>query len=197
MGLSSLRQIPLTFPRTDLSILRNPSDLMSTKNVGSVCCRLLQGNPMFQTQNSTKHRYSRLRARTFLLDVFTGLSAEIFLLCTLAVSTTDLSKIPHKNMFREWWRTAPHPRGLTETANELCAANSIGTLATPPKKRQSSEDFIGVRAPFVFHVIQMLTELRIHHRASVSNWDSIRRGLHLPALRNPRIVPIRTKVLRK
>jgi len=107
---------------------------------------------MSQTQNSTKHRYSRLRARTFLLDVFTGLSSEVFLLCTLAVSITDLSKISHKNIFptlREWWKTASHPRGLIEVANELCAANSIGTLATPPKKRQSSEDFIGVRAPFI------------------------------------------------
>jgi len=30
--------------------------------------------------------------------------------------------------------------------------NSVGTLATPPKKRQSLEDFIGVRALFVSNV---------------------------------------------
>jgi len=36
VGLSSLRQIPLTSRRTDLRMSRSPSDLMSTKNVGSV-----------------------------------------------------------------------------------------------------------------------------------------------------------------
>jgi hypothetical protein len=142
-----------------------------------LCCDLLRDNPMSQTQKSTKHRYSRLRARTFLLDVFTGLGADVFLLCTLAVSITDLSKISHKSTFptlREWWKTALHPRGLTEVANEICAANSIGTLATPPKKRQSPEDLIGVPVPFIPHVIHMLTEPRIHLRASVSNRSLIR-----------------------
>ena len=36
VGLSSLRQIPLTSRRTILRMSRKPSDLMSTKNVGSV-----------------------------------------------------------------------------------------------------------------------------------------------------------------
>lgn len=142
-----------------------------------LCWDLLRDNPMSQMQKSTKHRYSRLRARTFLFDVFTGLGADVFLLCTLAVSITDLSKLPHKSAFptlREWWKTALHLRGLTEAANEICAINSIKTLATPPKKRQFPEELIGVPVLFIFHVIHLFTECQIHLRTSVSNRNLIR-----------------------
>lgn len=141
------------------------------------CCDLLRDSTMSQTQKPTKHLYSRLRARTFLLDVFTGLGAEVFLLCVLAVSITDLSKIPHRGIFptlREWWKTATHPRGLTETANELCASISITSMTTPPKKRRSPDNSIGTRVPLMLHVILILTEREIHLRASVSNQHSIR-----------------------
>ena len=157
--MTSRRSMPLlerleleksTFDDDAHPLLRRQQDAFQ------LCCDFLRDNPMSQTQKSTKHRYSRLRTRTFLLDVYTGLGADVFLLCSLAVSITDLSTMQHKSTFpklREWWKTTLHPRGLTEAANELCAANSIGALATPPKKRQSPEDFIGVRVPFILHLI--------------------------------------------
>jgi hypothetical protein len=117
-----------------------------------LCCNLLREEPMAQTQKSTKHCYARSRARTLLVDVFTGLGAEVFLLCTLTMSITDLSKVPQKRMLpklREWWKAATHPNGLTQIANELCNTNSINALVSPTRKRRHSEatDITGPQRP--------------------------------------------------
>ena len=113
-----------------------------------LCCDLLR-EP--NVSKPTKRDYARLRARTLLLDVFTGLGAEVFVLCTLAVSITDLSKVPHKHALptlREWWKKASHPPGLTVTATDLCVANAIGTLDAPGRKRLSPEDNPGLQVRF-------------------------------------------------
>lgn len=57
-----------------------------------LCCDLLKSDPMSQMQMSSKQRYMKSRAQPFLFDVFNSLGAELFLLFTLAVSITDLSK---------------------------------------------------------------------------------------------------------
>ena len=118
------------------------------KDAFELCCKLLQEDEASLAQRSKQHRSSRLRARTLLIDVFEGLGAEVFLLCTLATTITKLSTITHSDLFpklRAWWKTAEHPHGLTECANGLCDANSIGSLAALPKKRQSREEQIGRR----------------------------------------------------
>ena len=110
-----------------------------------LCCDLLRENIV---PKPTKHGYARLRARTLLLDVFAGIGAEVFVLCTLAMPITDLSKVPHKHTvpkLREWWKKALHPPGLTTTATELCAVYAIETLATPARKRPPQEYSSGLQ----------------------------------------------------
>lgn len=87
-----------------------------------LCCDLLREDGTSMAQRSDQHRSSRLRVRTLFTDVFVGLGAEVFLLCTLATSITKLSTISHRDLFsqlRAWWKSASHPCGLTETANDL------------------------------------------------------------------------------
>jgi hypothetical protein len=122
-----------------------------------LCCDLLKSDLMSQTQISSKQRYMKLRAQTFLFDVFNSLGAEMFLLFTLAVSITDLSKTLG-GLFpalQEWWNGVGHPHGLTETALQLCDMNSVKKLATSTKKRPS-QGHIGLSILFALVVRGLL-----------------------------------------
>lgn len=104
------------------------------KDAFELCCILLQEDTASLAQRSKQHRSSRLRARTLLIDVFNGLGAGVFLLCTLAATITKLSTITHSDLFpkfRAWWKTSEHPHGLTECAEGLCEAKSIGAFIGP------------------------------------------------------------------
>ena len=48
---------------------------------------------------------------------------------------------------RRWWKTVSHPAGLTETARDLCKANSISSLVAPDRKRQHSEVAVDAGMP--------------------------------------------------
>ena len=52
------------------------------KGAFELCGILLQEDTASLAQRSKQHCSSRLRARTLLIDVFNGLGAEVFLLCT-------------------------------------------------------------------------------------------------------------------
>jgi hypothetical protein len=96
-----------------------------------LCCELLREDATSLAKRSKQRRSVRLRARTLLVDVFTGLGCEMFLLCTLATNISTLATIPIKDLvptLRRWWKGVSHPNGLTETANKVCEANSISAL---------------------------------------------------------------------
>jgi hypothetical protein len=63
----------------------------------------------------------------------------VILLCVIATSTTDLSKIVVKAIIgglRRWWENVPHPASLTSIATRMCEMH-IGKRAQP--KRGVSE----------------------------------------------------------
>ena len=95
-----------------------------------VCCKLFrQGS----TNLSKAQRYRQLRARKLLQHVFLHHGAELFLLCALAVSVTDLGKQDQKILLpklRSWWKGIEINAGLAATAGRLCADNKVGELVS-------------------------------------------------------------------
>ena len=107
-----------------------------------LCCDVLTEEETSLAKRSKQRRSSRSRAYTLLGDVFLGAGPEVFLLCTLCTSISKLATVSLKGLIpelRRWWKTVPHPAGLTETARELCEANSINSLVAPDRKRQRLE----------------------------------------------------------
>jgi hypothetical protein len=77
-----------------------------------------------QNNGSVDRRCRRRIARTFLLDVFRSLGCEIFLLCSLVFTITELSLHTYEGLIsplRTWWRDTQHPSSLTQMASEICA----------------------------------------------------------------------------
>jgi hypothetical protein len=79
---------------------------------------------------SMKQKYRRLRAQAFLVDAFNCLSPELFFLCALALSVTDLANAHSRtdvfSVIRQWWESVQHPSSLEGTAKTLCTENSVG-----------------------------------------------------------------------
>jgi hypothetical protein len=79
--------------------------------------------PMEEPKHCVQYRYERRRARRFLVDVYSQMGSGAFVLCALAIPITDLSHIKPKERFpqyRKWWRSVPHPAGLSRIADQLC-----------------------------------------------------------------------------
>ena len=112
------------------------------KDSFELCCELLKEEETSMAKRSKQRRSTRYRARTLLSDVFSGVGLEVFLLCTLCTTISKLATVSLKTLIpelRRWWKTVSHPAGLTETARELCKANSISSLVAPNRKRRHSE----------------------------------------------------------
>ncbi|PVH98632.1 hypothetical protein DM02DRAFT_530790 [Periconia macrospinosa] len=125
---------------------------------------LLREDAVSLAKRSKQRRSERLRARTLLVDVFTGVSPEVFLLCVITTPITKLEKIPPKDiipMLRVWWRAAPHPRGLTAVATELCDTNSIRTLISSYQQIQLSETSTDTGMSNMFLSMIVLIRLRL------------------------------------
>ncbi|KAL4960577.1 uncharacterized protein BDV14DRAFT_182304 [Aspergillus stella-maris] len=66
--------------------------------------------------------WARNRARTLMESVYINFSVEVFFLCSLSTSITELAKIDPiicASSIREWWSEADHPAGLTHTAKSF------------------------------------------------------------------------------
>lgn len=97
------------------------------------------------TNRSKQRRSTRSRVHTLLRDVFLCVGPEVFVLCTLSTSISKLATVSLENIIpelRRWWKAVSQPRGLTETARELCEASSINSLMAPNQKRQHSKTTI-------------------------------------------------------
>ncbi|KAF2843870.1 hypothetical protein T440DRAFT_117054 [Plenodomus tracheiphilus IPT5] len=87
-------------------------------------------------KRSKQRRCERLKARTLLVDIYTGVSPEVFMLCIFATTITKLEKVPPKvavPKLRALSKTKPLPKGLIETTMELCNAYSIDALISSHK----------------------------------------------------------------
>ncbi|KAF7509569.1 hypothetical protein GJ744_007969 [Endocarpon pusillum] len=119
----------------------------------TLCCELLREDQVSLAKRSKQRRSTRVQARTLLSDIFLGVGPEVFLLCTLSTSISKIASVALKGLvpeLRRWWKAASHPHGLTETAKELCEANSISSLVVPIRKRQHSDvsNITGIPPPF-------------------------------------------------
>lgn len=126
---------------------------LSTYQTGpfQLYCELLREDATSLAKRSKQRRSVRLRARTLLVDVFSDLGCEMFLLCTLTTTISTLATIPIKGLvpaLRRWWKGVSHPNGLAETANKVCESNSINALISAltllSTKRRISTDNNGL-----------------------------------------------------
>ncbi|KFZ04063.1 hypothetical protein V501_09252, partial [Pseudogymnoascus sp. VKM F-4519 (FW-2642)] len=108
---------------------------------------LFQEDAISFAKRSKQRRSARLKARTLLSDVFIALGSQVFFLCALAVAISTLDTVEIKGLvptLRQWWTTVSHPKGLVETANQVCTASSISALiskgSTGSNKRISDSD---------------------------------------------------------
>lgn len=99
------------------------------------CCGLFREDAASLEKRSTAQRYRILRVRKLLQQVFLHLGAEVFLLCILATSITGLAKLDRVELhpkLRRWWKGVVAKRGLIQTAQKLCADNSVSGLIEHP-----------------------------------------------------------------
>lgn len=95
------------------------------------CLDLLQESAPSLAKRTRQARSRRLRGRTILANIFSKVGPEVFLLCASAQAISTLTEKPPDNLITQlqsWWAGVSHPRGLTETANQICETNSIRTL---------------------------------------------------------------------
>lgn len=117
-----------------------------------LCKQLLEEDSATLAAKSYQTQRKRIRARSTLGDIFHGLGSEVFVLCALAASVTNLGSLTQRGLIpelRKWWQSTPHPNGLAEVAEELCEKNSIRTLMSSSRKRGISEvTTTGILHPF-------------------------------------------------
>ena len=85
--------------------------------------------------SSQKSRVARVHA--LLMDAYVQLGSEVFLLCALATTITNLSSVPQRGLItclRRWWTTTSHPHGLTAVASEICDQYAIESLVSRKRK---------------------------------------------------------------
>lgn len=89
--------------------------------------KLLKEDAQSLEARSKQRRSVRLRVRSLLMDIFSGIAQEVFFLCILAVPMTTLYTVDQDALIpsvRSWWNRVSHPLGLTRA----CQKYSIVTL---------------------------------------------------------------------
>jgi hypothetical protein len=91
--------------------------------------QLAQCLQLWLVSDSSSRHAARKKARSFLSCVYndSSLGADVFLLCALGVSVTQLgtvNSIEAVYEIRKWWRQVEHPVGLTETSREYVLEHS-------------------------------------------------------------------------
>ncbi|OCL14011.1 hypothetical protein AOQ84DRAFT_69950 [Glonium stellatum] len=95
------------------------------------CYDLLREDMVSLAKRSKQSRSERLRARTFLMDVFLGVGPEVFLLCILAAPISKLHKITPKGLL-------PKLQSCTLISSSRKRQFSEITLATEQGPSQST-----------------------------------------------------------
>lgn len=75
------------------------------------CDDLLKEGTNSLAKGSKKRRSARLRVRSLLVDAFLDVGQEVFLLCTLAVTISNLATIQLGSLvpkLRDWWKSVSH-----------------------------------------------------------------------------------------
>ena len=101
------------------------------------CCLLLKEDNKLRTSKPTQRIRRRLKVQCLLADVYLSFGSELFTLCALAASITDLATVSHPCIQRKlesWWHSVPHPNGLREVANMICEEYSVATLVTRARR---------------------------------------------------------------
>jgi len=69
--------------------------------------------------------------RILLADILAAFGSEVFLLCTLSATITQLATVTQTGLLSgvdKWWRSVNHPTGLTAVANETCPHSTVPRL---------------------------------------------------------------------
>jgi hypothetical protein len=83
-------------------------------------------------KGSIQRTSRRRKVRMLLRNIFLSLGVDVFLLCTLSTSITELAQVQESGLIQhigDWWKTDHHPpKGLLETAAIACKTHSIKDL---------------------------------------------------------------------
>jgi hypothetical protein len=93
--------------------------------------KLLQEDKTSLESRPKQTRSERRRARTLLVDIYVGVSAEVFMLCIFATTVSKMHKFRPRLVvprLKTWLMANPLPKGLTAITTKLCNAHSIDTL---------------------------------------------------------------------
>lgn len=92
---------------------------------------LLQEDTASLERRSKQRRSERKRARAFLVDTYTGVSPEVFMLCIISTAISKMENlVPRLALprLKTWLMGTSVPKGLTALTMEVCHVHSIGTL---------------------------------------------------------------------
>jgi hypothetical protein len=121
--------------------------------------KLLQEDEGSLKKRSKQRRSERLKARTLLVDIYTGVGPEVFMLCVFATTITKLEKVPPKvavPQLRALWKTKRLPKGFSETTTELCNAYSIDALISSHK--------IDISMRYLFLYVKVTNSMKVARR---------------------------------
>ena len=84
------------------------------------------------TKLGTSARYAQLRARPLLRDIYKQLGPEVFILCALGSSITQIGKLPDDTKLlgrlSEWWGLSAHPSGLQQISSLIRKDHELDAL---------------------------------------------------------------------
>jgi hypothetical protein len=92
----------------------------------------------------TTARFTRSRARERLIDIYNEISPEVFVLCILGTSITELGTAKDDGVIQQlsdWWKSHPHPVVLSELTRLLCKNYQIEFLVSRSNESELSSGF--------------------------------------------------------
>lgn len=105
---------------------------------------LLGETEQMLNRRSSAARSIRKRVRTFLADIYAILGLEVFILSTLTISMTNLSRVDIRTVLpkmRGWWADVSHPQSLAEFSAALVEEYDIPNLAAiSPQRTQETHN---------------------------------------------------------
>lgn len=145
---------------------------------------ILREDEASSAKNLTKQRHSESqRVRNLLVDIYTCVAQEVFVLSAVAVSIkTFISNTPVELIpaLQKWWNGVSKPPGLTRVAKEVCQKYQVNNLVSEIRKRKLEK--ITAYGNSLHYVYCLILVLIVHRTRSITSSEPqfglihIRRG---------------------
>jgi hypothetical protein len=103
-------------------------------------CEILREDEETSAKRQAKQRHSESqRVRNLLVDIYTSVGQEVFVLCAVAVPNKTLQSCISVELIpalQRWWAGVTRSPGLTRIAAEVCQTSSIDNLVSEIRRRK-------------------------------------------------------------